>query len=335
MTPFQALRDGIQRVVRAPAIVAGVWVLTLLVSLPLALGLRTMIAQHLGGSVAAETAASGVNYEWWQEFSDQAAGLGVTFTPTIVGFGAVLDNLSAFLDNERRPVVIVGAAAAYVVLWLFLAGGIIDRFARDRATRAHGFFAACGVFFFRFLRLGVVMGLVYGFLFRYLHPWLFERLYPGMVRDVAVERTAFLARLVLYVVFGVVLAACNLLFDYAKVRAVVEDRRSMLGALLAAIRFVRRNYRAAVVLYVADVGLFLAVVAAYAVVAPGAGRAGLAAWLGFGVGQAYILGRLIVKLVFWSSETALFQGRLAHAGYVAAPPRPWPESPAAEAIARG
>ncbi len=201
-TPFAACRHGIGRVLRAPAILAGVWVLTLLVSLPLALGLRSMLEQHLGSSLAADTAVSGVNYDWWQEFSDQATGIGVTFKPTIIGFGAVLDNLSAFVDNEHRPVVIVGAAAAYVVLWIFLAGGIIDRYARERATRAAGFFAACGVFFFRFLRLAVVMGIVYGILFRYVHGWLFDTLYPRLVRDVTVERTAFFMRVGLYLVFG-------------------------------------------------------------------------------------------------------------------------------------
>src|SRR5262249_40766827 len=110
MTPVEALGDGLGRVNRAPAILAGVWVLTVLVSLPLALGLRGMLEQHLGSSLAAGTAASGLNYDWWQEFSDQATGLGVTFRPTIIGFGAVLDNLSAFLDNDHRPIVIVGAA---------------------------------------------------------------------------------------------------------------------------------------------------------------------------------------------------------------------------------
>jgi hypothetical protein len=334
MTMFGAWREGVRRVLRAPAIVAGVWVLTVLVSLPLALGLRSMIADHLGSSLAADEAASGVNYDWWQEFSDQATGVGVTFKPTIIGFGAVLDNMSAFLDAERRPVVIAAAAGAYILLWLFLAGGIIDRYARDRATRANGFFAACGVFFFRFLRLSIVMGIVYGFLFGYMHSWLFDHLYVRMTRDVNVERTAFFARAALYLVFGILVAGCNLIFDYAKVRAVVEDRRSMLGAILAAARFIQRNYGAAVALYLADLALFLLVVGAYAVVAPGAGRAGWIAWAGFAVGQAYIVGRLIVKLIFWASETALFQGRLAHAGYVAAPARTWPDSPAAEAIAR-
>ena len=48
----------------------------------------------------------------------------------------------------------------------------------------------------------------------------------------------------------------------------------------------------------------------YALVAPGAGGSGLRMWLGFGVGQIYVLARLWVKLTFWASETAC-SGRLA------------------------
>ena len=48
--------------------------------------------------------------------------------------------------------------------------------------------------------------------------------------------------------------------------------------------------------------------------------------------QAYVLARLGLKLVFYASQTAYFQGQLAHASYVAAPQAVWPESPAAEAI---
>ena len=60
-----------------------------------------MIATHLGASLAADAAAAGTNYDWWQEFPSQATGLGTTFVPSIIGFGAVLDNLSGFLDNGR------------------------------------------------------------------------------------------------------------------------------------------------------------------------------------------------------------------------------------------
>ena len=334
VTFYSAWRDGIRRVNAAPAILVSVWLLTVLVSLPFTLALRGMLEQHLGESLAADRAVSGVNYSWMQEFEDQTSGLGTTFRPTIIGFGAVLDNLSAFLDNRPRPVIIAGAAGAYIVLLLFVSGGIIDRYARDRATRAHGFFSASGVFFFRFLRLAVVMAIVYGLLFGYVHPSLFDRLYPRMTRDVTAERTAFLVRIVLYVVFGLLVAACNVVFDYAKVRAVVEDRRSALGAIHAGLSFVGRNWIAAATLYLADFALFVLMVAIYAVVAPGASGAGGTMWMGFAIGQAYVLGRLWVKLVFWASETALFQGRLAHAGYIAAPAPTWSESPSAEAIGR-
>ena len=331
-SPLAAATDGLRRVNRAPAVLIGVWALTLLVSLPLAAALRGMLADHLGASLAADAAATGLNYDWMQEFGDQATGLGVTFKPTIIGFGAVLDNLSAFIDDTERPVVIVGAASAYIVLWIFVAGGIIDRYARDKATHANGFFSASGVYFFRFLRLAIVQWLVYAFLFVYVHAWLFDRLYPRLIHEVTVERTAFFIRVALYVVFVKLVAASMIVFDYAKVRAVVEDRRSILGAIAAALGFIRRNYAAAIVVFTANVAMFALAVGLYALVAPGAGGAGASMWQGLAVGQLYILARLWVKLTFWASETALFQSRLAHAGYVARPLPTWPDSPAVEAI---
>ncbi|HEV8348048.1 MAG TPA: hypothetical protein VGQ16_15840 [Vicinamibacterales bacterium] len=324
--------EGLRRVGRAPMILAGVWAMTVLVAMPLTLSLRDALTEHLGASLAADRAAGGVDYDWMQEFGDVATGPAVTFKPTILGFGAVLDNLSAFLDATTRPIAIVAVASAYVLLWIFLAGGILDRYARDRATRADGFFSVCGVFFFRFARLAAVQLIVYVFLFTSMHAWLFDRLYPNLIRDLTVERTAFLIRLALYVVFGVVLAGCNLLFDYAKVRAVIEDRRSVLGAIVAAARFIGRNYAAVVTFYLLNVALFVIVLAVYAAVAPGAGATGVSMWAGFLVSQVYIAARLWVKLAFWASEIALFQDRLAHAGYVARPEPVWPDSPAADAI---
>jgi hypothetical protein len=327
-----ALRDGIRQVNRAPAILIGVWVMSLLGSLPLALAVRGSLEAHLGSSLAAGSAASGVNYDWMQEFADQARGLETTFKPTIIGFGAVLDDLSAFVDATARPVIIVAAAATFIGMWLFVAGGIIDRYARQRPTRAHGFFGVSGEFFFRFLRLGLIQLAVYAVLFGTIHDWLFDRLFPRLTHEVAVERTAFLIRLALYLVFGILVAAAALVFDYAKVRAVVEDRRSALGAVSAAAGFIRRHAGAAIGLFLANFLLFAVVVGLYALVAPGAGGSGVSLWIGFAIGQLYIAARLWVKLVFWASETALFQSRLAHAGYVARQKPIWPESPIVEAI---
>jgi hypothetical protein len=332
--PLAAFVDGCRRVNRAPAVWAAVWAITIAVCLPLALAIREALAASLGSSLAAETAADAVNYSWMQEFASTATGLGVTVKPSIVGFAAVLDSTSGFLDRERQPALVLSAAVAYMALWVFLAGGIIDRYARERPVRSHAFFAACGVFFFRFLRLAAIMGGAYVALFGWLHPWLFDDLYPRLTRELTAERNAFAIKSLLYLVFGTSLSACNIVSDYAKVRAVVEDRRSMAGAIRSALRFIFRNFRAAFALYVINLVLFLFVLAAYAAVAPGAGAGGWWILVTFAVSQLYIAGRLWVKLVVVASETALFQRRLAHAGYVAAPAPIWPESPAAEAVSR-
>jgi hypothetical protein len=334
VTLLRVLGDGARRVSHAPALLVGLWLVTAATSLPLALGMRDTIKDHLGASLEAETVATGVNYDWLQEFTGTASGIGATFTPSVIGFAAVLDNLSAFIDGSMRPAMVTSVAVLYVVLLTFLAGGIIDRYARDRTVRAEGFFSACGVFFLRFVRLGVVAALAYGVIFGWYHPWLFDAIYPRLTADVTVERTAFLARAALYVVFAVPLAGCNLLFDYAKVRAVVEDRRSMLGALGASAAFLRRNLWRSAGLYLLNVLIFATVLGIYAGVAPGAGSAGWSMWFGFAAAQLYVIARLWVKLLFWASETALFQSRLAHAGYVRRAEPVWPDSPAAEAIAR-
>ena len=156
-----AWRHGIRRVSSAPAVLLGAWLVTMIASLPFMLLMRGLLLEHLGASLAADTAASGINYDWMQEFAAQASGVGRTFRPAVIGFAAVLDNLSAFIDNSR-PASLVAIALMYSGLWLFLAGGVINRFARDRATHSHGFFMASGVFFLRFLRLGLLMAAVYG-----------------------------------------------------------------------------------------------------------------------------------------------------------------------------
>jgi len=299
-----------RRVASAPAIVAGVWLATALVSLPLGLAIRADLAGHLGRRLAADAAARGMNYEWMEEFSRQATGLDTTFRPTIVGFAAVLDNLSAFIDNVQRPPEVAAASGAFVLLWVFLSGGVLTCYAQDGTARAHGFFTACRAFFFRFFRLALVTAVVYGLLFGALHPWLFTSLYPALTRGVEVERTAFLIRGGLYLVFALLLAAANIVFDYAKVRAVVEDRRSMLVALLASWRFIMRHPAGAAGVYLLNVALFAAALAAYAFVAPAGGGIGVMAWAAVLIGQAYIAGRLSVRLLFLASETALVQDRL-------------------------
>lgn len=331
---IQSWLSGWRRVFAAPVVIAGAFATTFLMAIPLALTMRSLLQTHLGSSLMANQVADGVSYDWWQEFLSQATGLGTTFTPRIIGFAGTLHNVSGLLDGQREIVSVASVVVAYLAIWTFLAGGILDRYARQRPTRAHGFFAASGVYFFRFLRLAIVAGAIYWWLFTYLHSWLFDTWYRELTFDLSVERTAFLWRLTFYALFGALLLLVNVVFDYAKIRTVVEDRRSVLGGLMAAMRFIARRPGRVFLLYGLNTAVFLGAIAVWLLVAPSGNESGALVWIAFGIGQLYLLARLALKLHFLASGTALFQASLAHAAYTAAPVHAWPESPAAEAVAR-
>lgn len=218
----------------------------------------------------------------------------------------VLAGTIAVLSWLRGPADARNAIAG-LLLWAFLSGGILDRYARNRATRGRGFFGACGAHVLPMLRLGLVIVAVNGL----LHSALGTR----------VDHPAVMAAAI------VLFSAVAVIAVYAQIRLVVEDRRSALGAVLGAIRFIRRN-PAALGLY-----LFFAVLLWSATWTISALAPRDPAWwtaIAMTVANSAVVASLVLAL--YASGVSLFQSRLAHASYTAAPPIEWPDSPAAEAI---
>jgi hypothetical protein len=198
--------------------------------------------------------------------------------------------------------------AGAVLLWAFLSGGTLDRYARRRPTRADGFFAACGRHLGTMLRLALAMALAVAAVHLVIGR--------GFPNDY-VHGAAFVLAL-----------AMALLLTVAQVRVAVEDRRSALGALLAAARFLVRH-PSAFALFALFTLAFLGVMLAGERTLPG-GAPGLPAW---SAATAFTAVECLLLLAWYATATSFFQARLAHAAYTAAPPLEWPESPAAEAIA--
>jgi hypothetical protein len=324
-----AFLEGWRRVLRAPMITLGVFALTLLTALPLAIALRGQIERHLGSSLEADRLLEGWNAVWASEFSRQTTIPGGALTHEILGFGGALALLSRLLDAQSLDAALAAVVTGYVVLWLFLSGGILDRLARGRPVGPSTFFAACGVYFLRFLRLALPVGAAYVALFVWLHPLLFGTLYSRWIRDATAEHQVLMIRGGLYLTFLAALMLVSLVADFAKVRAVVEDRRSMVGAVAAAMRFVRHRPWRVGGLYLLNILAVVVILRLWMQTAPGAAAP---TWAVFLAAQVYVLARLWAKLAFMASEVAFFQGELAHATFTSAPEPIWPESPAVEAI---
>ena len=97
----------------------------------------------------------------------------------------------------------------------------------------------------------------------------------------------------------------NVIADYAKVRAVIEDRRSMLGALAAGARFVHRHRIAVSALYLANALVLAVAFAVYLLVAPGSHGGDWRLLAVLAIGQAWILMRIVTRLAFLSTSAAL------------------------------
>jgi hypothetical protein len=324
--------DGWKRLLAAPSVLAGVIVFTIMSAIPPAVVMREALAAQLDGSLVAEDVAHGVNYDWWQEFLSQASGISRTFSPRIVGFAAVLDSLSGVVDTRAEITPLAMMLVIHVLLWTAFSAGIIDRYARQRATGARGAAAACGAHARGFLLLALCGGLAYGWILGYVHPWLLDTRYASLTRNVDSERIAFAWRVAGYAIVGLLVSGTNLILDYAKIRMVVEDRRSAVGSLVTSLRFVSRNAASVVGLYFVNAAICAAVLAAWAVMAPRPQPAGIRAWLAFAIGEAFVVARLALKLHFLASQTALFQRSLAHERFIAAPLHRRPDAPVVEAL---
>jgi hypothetical protein len=326
---FGAFLEGWRRVLRAPVLAASMLAATFLLALPMGLIVERSLDAHLGRSLEAESAATGWNAGWAAEYGAQAKGIERTFTYEILGFGGTLAILSDLVDNVALEPGLALAVAVSIALWVALSGGLLDRFARGRPVGTSQFFSACAEYTVRFTRLAVFVGAVYVALFRWLHPFLFERVYAHVIRDMTSERSVAMVRIGLYAIFLIVLAIVGVVADFAKVRAVVEDRRSMLGAISASLRFIRRRPFRVAGLFLFNAFAWLVILRLWMSVAPGAAAS---PWWAFLITELYLLVRVWAKLAFMASEVVFFQGELAHAQYTAAPEIVWPDAPAAEAI---
>jgi hypothetical protein len=330
MSALAAFLDGWRRIFRAPWVAIGIAATLWLASLaqqPNALTCKLETMPARGAEEAARTR------EIADAFSADTRGLGWLFIHEMFGFGGVAAQAAQVGDElVRGPApmpALVGLGAASMlpwIVWTFLSGGAIDRIARQRPTRTGAFFAVTGVSFFRFVRLGVLLGISYWLLCRWLHPWLMSGLYRHLAGAIETTPRAMAIHAALNAVFLVVLVVVAFAGDLARVRIVVEDRHSAIAGLAAGWRFVRRHPFQLLLLYALNGALYLGVATVWTRFVMADMRFAAIAFSGF------VAIHTLFKLATMASVVSFFQSRLAHAQYTAAPEPVWPDSPAAEAI---
>jgi hypothetical protein len=209
----------------------------------------------------------------------------------------------------------------YSIIRAWWTGGILHRYAQNRPMRAGAFQRACGTFFFRLLRLHLLSALILGGSLYVAELMMFNQINLGVMLGFGS-------------LFGLGYIFCDVVLDYAKIRTVVEDRRSMVFAITAGFRFVVRRPGAVVRLYLLDatigfIGFGSFVLVNYSLVP--VGLHWLLVLLIVALGMVVVAGW--VPLLFLSTQTAFFQDELAYPGYTVGSGVSPPDLPVTEVVA--
>lgn len=306
---LQYLRQGLHRTILCKNAIIWLYLTNLVLVLVPTVLLHSEIEESLANRMMAEEMSKGYDDIWFKEFSAEAKGLGSTFNPTVTGIGAILNSLDSQLSGQlfRAYLPIVALSCLYALFWTFASGGLLQTFNRNAPPSLASFVSDSGVFFGRFLRITAVVVVGYALVFGVLKQGV-EDLLAYLLREEIDERVVFACTLGKYLFVALSLAALSMLSDYTKMSTVVESRHSILLAMLRSLRLCLSQFRRVAGLYLmlTLVGLLLLLI--YSLVAPGASQQ---SWLGvilaLALGQAYILSRVWLRVLYLGSQFELFR----------------------------
>lgn len=233
------------------------------------------------------------------------------------------DNLDAlwFSDviNDRIPgaslagfgidlfVMMCAMGLIYLAVSAFLAGGIIEVFAsEDGRFTMKKFFSGCGNNFWRFLRLLMVSSIFYGIAIGIF--FLLTLRIDSADKLATVERPGALKTQAAALLMVALLALVGAIQDYARICAVLNDRRKMFREWFKGARFVFRRFLSAYGLYVLIAIAGLVVFALIAWVRGGVNQNSyLNVFLAFVIGQIAIASRAWTRMTFYAAEIDLYR----------------------------
>jgi hypothetical protein len=242
-------------------------------------------------------------------------------------------DVGAYSELLTTPDVALGSGMAesavsvlvFVVFMLFLTGGILASYENEHRLSTREFFANCGAFFWRWVRLLLFMGIVLapvGFAANASLHWSGK-----LISDAAGEKTGYIAYLAFALLTLFVMMVVRLWFDMAQVRAFVENEPSMRHSLARSFRLTFSNFRSLFWLYF-RISFLAGVVLAIGL--------WLCTWLSGGeaifIFEIVLLWWVVTRLWQRASEMAWYQRRAIAAAplsfpVVAVPDPPLPEIP--------
>jgi len=134
----------------------------------------------------------------------------------------------------------VSSAIVFFIIVLFLTGGILEAYRSGRKLTTREFFEACGSYFWRWVRLLILMGIVLVPVF--MLGSLVSKETGTLLDDASHEKTGYWFFVAGMGVVGLLAMFVRLWFDMAQVRAVVEEETGMWSNARRAFQITTGNF---------------------------------------------------------------------------------------------
>ena len=325
------MRAALEAGVRAVARNWGLVVLLLAANLALAGSLAVPLAAHLEGELQNRQAGSemmyGFDYGFWSEWHDRQSGRWTSsFGPEVFGIGFAFRNLDLLLkgalpagllgggegrgdDSTRLSPLLLGAGVLYVVIQLFLTGGVLGVLrAPQGGWTMRGLLHGAGFYFGRMVRLA---------LFSLLVLWIGYHLYAPLAgwadhraREAVSERTAMAWTLGRHAVLLLAVLFLHMVNGYAKAIIVLEERSSAVLAWVSALAFSGRRFLAAAGHYAIVLLAGLALLMLWNLIDGAWNTVGYTTQiLTLLLFEAFVLARIFLRLALLGGQLALYRAR--------------------------
>lgn len=310
MSVAKAVIRGLMRMAECSGLVVVMWLIVLVAALPMAVVMEDLIQTDVGSSMIHEDLRRALDLGWLEEFHSRRGGLAESLRPVRLSPAMVFETVDLWVSgawvSENRA--LAAAGGLFLVVWILVQGGILTHLiSPELRFRWSTFLAAGGNYFFRFLRLALMMGAGYYGVFK-LSYWLFPAI-DRWTYDITTEKTVLGYNLAALGLIAILLTSVHLVGEFARIATVQEKRRSMILAVVRSVRLVGRHPLQSTGVFLVMFLMLGLLKVAYYWIAPGiSGVSPLALLLTFAVGQGYLLIRWGLRIARYGAEIDLYDG---------------------------
>jgi len=282
MSPWIAFKDGTARIWFHKRLIVWLYLANLVFAAVLLFPLRKLVSE-ISRTDLADEFVSGFQIDLFVDFWAQHSSALKSLAFSAVGLGIL-----------------------YLIINIFLTGGIVASLAAERQVSLRRFFYSASRYFWRYLRLFVLLAVVVGLVLAGYNLWL-DGLVDNLRKDSTTDVASFLWRALAVTLVLVFVSLIMMVFDYAKIRTVVDGRRSVIFATCVAFGFSFRRFLRTVTLFYFNLVIVGILFAIYLIVENQFSNATIGSMVSlFVVQQIFIVSRIWMRLSFFATQMAFY-----------------------------